>query len=159
MYVVSYPRPTEKQPREVSVISSWWHKWGTAALVTPVLTIYDWQWVNVFSCSVMSDSLQPPWAVAHQAPLSIGFPRQEYRSGLPLVEGIHLQTFIVSALCDMSWALRRRRWFLSLWTCSQPCTQIIEIKKWKSLFWEHQPEKANQFLRGKPRTEAVNLIA
>ena len=24
-----------------------------------------------------------PWAVAHQAPLSIGFPRQEYWSGLP----------------------------------------------------------------------------
>ena len=24
-----------------------------------------------------------PWTVAHQAPLSIGFPRQEYRSGLP----------------------------------------------------------------------------
>jgi len=24
-----------------------------------------------------------PWAVAHQAPLSMGFSRQEYRSGLP----------------------------------------------------------------------------
>ena len=24
-----------------------------------------------------------PWAVAHQAPLSMGFPRQEYWSGLP----------------------------------------------------------------------------
>ena len=24
-----------------------------------------------------------PWTVAHQAPLSIGFPRQEYPSGLP----------------------------------------------------------------------------
>ena len=23
------------------------------------------------------------WTVAHQAPLSMGFPRQEYRSGLP----------------------------------------------------------------------------
>ena len=26
-----------------------------------------------------------PWTVAHQAPLSMGFPRQEYRSGLPLL--------------------------------------------------------------------------
>ena len=26
----------------------------------------------------------PPWTVAHQAPLSIRFPRQEYWSGLPL---------------------------------------------------------------------------
>ena len=25
-----------------------------------------------------------PWTVARQAPLSMGFPRQEYRSGLPL---------------------------------------------------------------------------
>ena len=151
MYVVSHPPPTGRQPREVSVISSWWHKWDTAALVTPVLSIYDWRWAYVFSCSVMSDSLQPHG--------SMGFPRQEYWSGLPLVEGIHLQTSIASALCDVSWALRGRRWFLSLWTCIQPCTQIIEIKRWKSLFWEHQPEKTNQFLRGKPRTEAVRLIA
>ena len=33
------------------------------------------------SCSVMSDSLQPQWIVAHQAPLSIEFPRQEYWVG------------------------------------------------------------------------------
>ena len=26
--------------------------------------------------------LQPPWTVAHQAPLSMGFPRQEYWNGL-----------------------------------------------------------------------------
>ena len=31
----------------------------------------------------MSNSLVTPWAVAHQAPLSMGFPRQEYWSGLP----------------------------------------------------------------------------
>ena len=30
----------------------------------------------------MSDSLQPPWTVAHQAPLSMGFSKQEYWSGL-----------------------------------------------------------------------------
>ena len=24
-----------------------------------------------------------PWTIAHQAPLSMGFPRQEYQSGLP----------------------------------------------------------------------------
>ena len=30
----------------------------------------------------MSDSLRP-WAVAHQAPLSMGFSMQEYCSGLP----------------------------------------------------------------------------
>ena len=36
----------------------------------------------VLSCSVVSDSVTP-WAVAHQAPLSLGLFRQEYRNGLP----------------------------------------------------------------------------
>ena len=31
----------------------------------------------------MSNSFVTPWAVAHQAPLFMGFPKQEYRSGLP----------------------------------------------------------------------------
>ena len=35
------------------------------------------------SHSVMSDPLQTPWTVAHQAPLSMGFSRQESWSGLP----------------------------------------------------------------------------
>ena len=32
----------------------------------------------------MCDSFVTPWTVACQAPLSMGFPRQEYWSGLPL---------------------------------------------------------------------------
>ena len=28
-----------------------------------------------------------PWAIAHQAPLSMEFPRQEYWSGLPFSQG------------------------------------------------------------------------
>ena len=36
----------------------------------------------VLSRSVVSNSVSP-WTVAHQAPLSIGFSRQEYWSGLP----------------------------------------------------------------------------
>ena len=31
----------------------------------------------------MPDSFTTPWAVAHQAPLFMGFSRQEYSSGLP----------------------------------------------------------------------------
>ena len=31
----------------------------------------------------MSDPFVTPWTVAHQAPLSVGFPRQEHWSGLP----------------------------------------------------------------------------
>ena len=32
---------------------------------------------------VVCDSLRPQWTVAHQAPQSMEFPRQEYWSGLP----------------------------------------------------------------------------
>ena len=36
--------------------------------------------VCVLSCIQLFET---PWTVAHQAPLSMGFPRQEYWSGLP----------------------------------------------------------------------------
>ena len=36
-----------------------------------------------FNHSVMSSSFTTPWTVARQASLSMGFPRQEYWSGLP----------------------------------------------------------------------------
>ena len=51
----------------------------------------------------VSDSLVTPWTVAHQAPLSMGFSRQEYWSGLTFSSlgdlpdpGIEL-TFLASA--------------------------------------------------------------
>ena len=34
-------------------------------------------------------TLATPWTVAHQAPLSMGLSRQEYRSGLPFPSPIH----------------------------------------------------------------------
>ena len=37
----------------------------------------------LFSCSVVSDSFTTPWTIAHLAPLSMGFSRQEYGNGLP----------------------------------------------------------------------------
>ena len=37
----------------------------------------------LFSHSVTSDSFAISWTVAHQASLSMGYPRQEYWSGLP----------------------------------------------------------------------------
>ena len=39
--------------------------------------------VLLFNCQVVSDSLRPPWTLARQAPLSMGFQRQDYWSGLP----------------------------------------------------------------------------
>ena len=37
----------------------------------------------LFSHQVMSNPFATPWTVARQTPLSMGFPRQEYWSGLP----------------------------------------------------------------------------
>ena len=37
----------------------------------------------ICTCSVMSNSFTTPWTVAHQVPLSMGFSKQEYWSGLP----------------------------------------------------------------------------
>ena len=37
-----------------------------------------------FVMLVVSESFAAPWTVAHQARLSMGFPRQEYWLGLPL---------------------------------------------------------------------------
>ena len=51
----------------------------------------NWHWeislpfhsdMTVLSHSIMSDSATP-WTIAHQGPLSMGFSRQEYWSGLP----------------------------------------------------------------------------
>ena len=39
----------------------------------------------VSACSIVADSLVTLWTVAHQAPLSMGFPREEYWSGLPFL--------------------------------------------------------------------------
>ena len=38
----------------------------------------------LFSFSVVSNSFETPWTVAHQAPQTMGFSRHEYWSGLPL---------------------------------------------------------------------------
>ena len=35
------------------------------------------------SCSVISESFSTPWTAAQQAPLPVGFPRQEHWRGLP----------------------------------------------------------------------------
>ena len=44
----------------------------------------------VLSCSVVSRLFGTPWTAACQAPLSMGFSRQEYRNGLPCPASGHL---------------------------------------------------------------------
>ena len=58
------------------------------------------------ACSVISNSATP-WTIAYQAPLSMGFPRQEYCSGLPFPSpgdltdpGIELSFLVSPASAD-----------------------------------------------------------
>ena len=80
-------KPGPKHPREMHAPQArtrrpWWLRHSTA-LCLIFLQCLRCLYFIMLSCSVMSDSLWPPWSVAHQAPLSMGFSRQEDRSGLP----------------------------------------------------------------------------
>ena len=52
-------------------------------LFSPSNKTFCRKFCSLFSHAVMSDSLRPMDCVAHQVPLSMGFSRQEYQSGLP----------------------------------------------------------------------------
>ena len=61
----------------------------------------QWGQSLLFSHSAIANSFAAPWTIAHQAPLSLGFPRQEYWSGLPFPSpGILIQG---SNLCLVHW--------------------------------------------------------
>ena len=72
----------------------WPHQWPGKCVLAPaptpgsglpaaLLVALFGHLLLLFNRSVVSDSLQPPWTVARQVPLSVGFSRQEYWSGLP----------------------------------------------------------------------------
>ena len=51
-----------------------------------------WKWKNKVKLLSRVRLLATPWTAAHQAPLSMGFSRQEYWSGLPLPSPAHSKT-------------------------------------------------------------------
>ena len=57
---------------------------------------------KMHACSVMSDCFATPWTVAHQAPLSMEFSRQEYWTGLPFPPPGDLP-YQGSNLCLLHW--------------------------------------------------------
>ena len=61
------------------------------------------------SRSVVSDSFVTTWAVAHQAPLSVGFSRQEHWSGLPCPPPGRSWSLVLTT-CFPSWGRSRRSW-------------------------------------------------
>ena len=72
--------------------SEWWHGW---VLEKVLLWLADYHLLLVSSYEGRDGKakakslsrarlLATPWTAAHQAPLSVGFSRQEYWSGVPL---------------------------------------------------------------------------
>ena len=69
--------------------------WGTYRLHFQVCKFWKWllrldnslTWCVCVSHWVVSDSATP-WTAVRKAPLSMGYSRQEYWSGLPLLQGI-----------------------------------------------------------------------
>ena len=53
---------------------------STALFLTIIIWLQSWL---LLSCSFMSNSFETSWTVAHQALLSMGFPKLDYWSGLP----------------------------------------------------------------------------
>ena len=69
-----------------------------------------WKWaVKVKSLSHIQ-LLVTPWTAAHQAPLSMGFSRQEYWSGVPLPSP--RMVFSLALIILHSWLLLLRSWIL-----------------------------------------------
>ena len=52
--------------------------------------------LSCFSCVQLSAT---PWTVGHQAPLSVGFSRQEYWSGVPYPPPRDLPNPVIEPLC------------------------------------------------------------
>ena len=65
----------------------------------------DYRFYMCVSCSVMSSSFVTPWTVAHQAPLSTEFSRQECWSRLPFPPPRDLPDPGIepSSLCLLHW--------------------------------------------------------
>ena len=85
----------------------------------------------------MSNSFATPWTVAHQVPLPMGFPRQEYWSGLPFPSpgdlpdpGIKPKPFNVS--CIGRWILYHWATREALGTRDTVCNLSFALKFWGS---------------------------
>ena len=62
-------------------------------------------------------TLVTPWAAAHQAPLSIGLPRQGHWSGLPFPPPGNLPDSGIKPTSPAASALQADSILLSLWPC------------------------------------------
>ena len=93
---------------------------------------YPWYWDRSGGwVTKLCLTLMTPWTTAHQAPLSIGFCRQEYWSGLPFLSpwglpdpGIEPRSPVLQAdslPSELPWKTRKRRGMVNqvLWESSE----------------------------------------
>ena len=80
--------------------------------------------------SVISDSVIP-WTVAHQTPLSMGFSRQEYWSGLPCLPPGNLPNLGIESKSPVSPILQVDSLLLSHQGSPVHCTQSLQYKRRK----------------------------
>ena len=80
---------------------------------------------NMLSCFSRIRLCATPWTAAYQVPLSMGFSRQEYWSGLPLPYPNMLSRLVITFL-------PRSKYLLISWLQS-PSAVILELKQIKSV--------------------------
>ena len=94
-----------------------------------------WKWkVKVKSLSRVW-LFTTPWTAAHQAPLPMGFSRQEYWSGLPLPSPTSLLTFVICGLFDDGHSDRCEMisWF---WLAF---LQLVMLNTFSCVYWPCMP--------------------
>ena len=90
-----------------------------------------------FSCYIMSNSFATPWTVEGQVPLSTGFPRQEYWSGLPFPPPGDLPN---SGIEPGSPALVGR--FFTIWATREEVQNMESVlKTWQETNWWKKKNK------------------
>ena len=95
-------------------------------------TVYNNQDMRVCSVtSVVSDS-ETPWTMARQAPLSMGFSRQEYWSGLPFPSPVI--KYEMSEVSEVK-SLSRVRLLATPWTVVRQAPMSMEAT-WMSTNWQ-----------------------
>ena len=100
-----------------------------------------WKWKVKVKSPSRDRLVATPWTVAHQAPPSMGFSRQEYWSGLPYSSGDHTLKSGVWA-CLLCSSFSRLFWpFLipcnSIWVLASHCQflQRSHLGFWQGLYW------------------------
>ena len=89
----------------------------------------------LFSCKVVSDSLATQWTIAHQAPLSMGFSRQRYWSGLPFPSPWDLSDPRVKPRSLLHWGR-----FFTIWELPGNPLRYLKLSPWNlPIFFRFYP--------------------